>query len=126
VNTVAAKGAEPEEQPIAPAPIGQTLTSAPRRESLIVPAAARLAVAAGATAGYLLALDRPYWVPLTLALGLQGQNLLIMVEQAIQLSLGTTGSVVLGGALLATHPNPVVLAVLLAVLGLRQPARRGA
>jgi uncharacterized membrane protein YccC len=85
-------------------------------DSVVLPAAARIAiaVAAGAGLGRLLGLDHSYWVGLTAAAALQATNVTLLIRRSLHRVAGTIAGVGLAGALFALHP--AVLAVAIVVL----------
>lgn len=96
--------------PDAPPPLRSgmwSLRNAFARHSLVVPAAARIAVAVsgGLLLGQLSGAERPYWIALTAAAVLQGSTLLITARRAIERAVGTLVGVVLAAGIVVAQPN---------------------
>ena len=93
------------------------LTTAVRRHSVVLPAAARIgvAVAVGVGLGRALGLAHAYWIGLTVAAVLQGSNLAVTRSRVVRRVVGTVLGVAVAFALLGWGP-PLWLAVLAAAL----------
>ena len=82
--------------------------------------AARVFLGAGvAGAGALaLGLGHPYWAPVSAAAVLQATHVRMTWHRSIQRGLGTAAGLLLGALLLAAHPDPVLIAVLVVLMQL--------
>ena len=69
-----------------------------------------------AAGALLLHLGHPYWAPVSATAVLQSLNVRATWHRGLQRGLGTAGGVVVGGVLLAAHPSPFVIAVLVVVM----------
>ena len=99
-------------------PLHRQLAAGLRRQSVVVPSAARIgiAVAVGVGVGQLLGLGHAYWVGLTAAAVLQGSNLAVTRRRVVHRVAGTVAGVGLTFAVLGWNPPlwVVVLAVAVA------------
>ncbi|HEX3711456.1 MAG TPA: FUSC family protein [Trebonia sp.] len=88
------------------------LRAALSRDSVAVPAAARIAVtvAAGAGLGRALGLDHSYWVALTAAAALQANNVTFLVRRSLNRLAGTIAGIGIAWPVFAAHPVPAVVA----------------
>lgn len=105
-----------QRNPDAPPPLRSGMWSvrnALGRHSLVVPAAARIAVAVsgGLVLGQLSGAERPYWIALTAAAVLQGSTLLITARRAIERAVGTVVGVVLAAGIVVAQPNEWGIAI---------------
>jgi uncharacterized membrane protein YccC len=84
---------------------------------IVVPAAARIAVAVAVAAGVgrILGLDHSYWVGLTAAASLQAGNITLLLHRSLNRLAGTVVGVALAWAVFTLHPVVIVVA-LVAVL----------
>lgn len=108
---LAFRGSWPALVPVASAlapTAGERLRAAWGRTSLVRVDALRvaLAVVVGTALAGVLGEAHPYWVPLTIAAVLQGQNVRGMAQRGIQRVAGTTVGLALAGVLLVWHPTP--------------------
>nr|WP_240942880.1 FUSC family protein [Planosporangium thailandense] len=112
-----AAGEEPVGLPPWPGLVPQ-LRAAVNRHSVILPAAARLAVAvaAGAGLGRALGLDHSYWVGLTVAAVLLASNSTLALRRSVHRVVGTVAGVALAYALLSWHPPLFVIVACVAVI----------
>lgn len=106
--------------PDAPPPLRSglwSLRNALGRDSIVLPAAARIgvAVSAGLLLGQLSGADRPYWIALTAAAVLQGSTLLVTARRAIERAVGTVIGVVLAAWLVVVDPSQWGIVVGIAV-----------
>lgn len=102
--------------PDAPPPLRSglwSLRNALGRDSIVLPAAARIgvAVSGGLLLGQLSGADRPYWIALTAAAVLQGSTLLITARRAIERAVGTVIGVVLAAGLVVVDPSQWAIVV---------------
>jgi uncharacterized membrane protein YccC len=94
--------------------IATRLRAGLRRDSVAVPAAARIGVtvAAGAALGRALGLDHAYWVPLTAASALQASKVTFLVRRSLSRLAGTVAGIVAAWAVFTVHPALAAVAVL--------------
>jgi uncharacterized membrane protein YccC len=87
------------------------------RSSIVRIAALRVGIAVGVAGavGYLLRAEHPQWIPLSAAAVLQGTNVALARQRAVQRAAGTAVGVVLAAAVLALRPGLAVVVVLVAV-----------
>lgn len=88
-----------------------------RRQSVVLPSAARIgiAVAVGVGVGRILGLGHAYWVGLTAAAVLQGSNLVVTRRRVLHRLAGTVAGVGLTFAVLGWNPPLWVVVVVVAV-----------
>jgi hypothetical protein len=65
-----------------------------------------------------LGLGHPYWAPVSAAAVLQATHVRMTWHRSIQRGLGTAAGLLLGALLLAAHPDPVLIAVLVVLMQL--------
>lgn len=93
------------------------LRRALRPGSLVVPTAARvaLATAIGTGLGMAIGVERGFWVGLTTVAVLQASNVTLTARRTLQRAVGTIVGVGLAAAVLSGHPGVLVIIVALAV-----------
>jgi hypothetical protein len=89
------------------------------RESVVVPVAARVAVAVGlgVAIGRTLGLEHSYWVALTAAAALQADSFTGLARRSLNRLVGTCVGVVAAAGFFTLHPTPAVVTVV-AILAL--------
>jgi uncharacterized membrane protein YccC len=100
-----------------PRGVAEQLREALSPTGIVVPAAARIAVAVAVAAGVgrILGLDHSYWVGLTAAASLQAGNVTLLLHRSLNRLAGTAVGVGLAWAVFTLHPAVIVVA-LVAVL----------
>lgn len=93
------------------------LRRALRPGSLVVPTAARVALATtlGTLLGMAIGVERGFWVGLTTVAVLQASNVTLTARRTLQRAVGTIVGVGLAAAILSGHPGVLVIIVALAV-----------
>jgi uncharacterized membrane protein YccC len=87
------------------------------RNSIVRVAALRVGIAVGVAGavGYLLRAEHPQWIPLSTAAVLQGTNIALARQRAVQRAGGTAIGVVIAAGVLALRPGLAVLVALVAL-----------
>jgi hypothetical protein len=92
--------------------LGARLRLAGARDSVVVPVAARVAVAVGlgVAIGRALGLEHSYWVALTAAAALQADGFTGLARRSVNRLVGTCVGVVAAAGIFALHPSTAVVA----------------
>ena len=119
-RTVEAAGPDPTDARFSPPPEVRVAREQQARHVAVLRlfTAARVFLGAGvAGAGALaLGLGHPYWAPVSAAAVLQATHVRMTWHRSIQRGLGTAAGLLLGALLLAAHPDPVLIAVLVVLM----------
>ena len=75
-----------------------------------------LGAGAAATGALLLHLGHAYWAPLSATAVLQSSSVQMTWERSLQRGLGTAGGLSVGGLILAAHPSPLGIALLVVLM----------
>ena len=117
-RTAGACAAPPQVRTMPPWPrLHRQLAAGLRRQSVVLPSAARIgiAVAVGVGVGQVLGLGHAYWVGLTAAAVLQGSNLAVTRRRVVHRVAGTVAGVGLTFAVLGWNPPLWVVVLVVAV-----------
>ena len=117
-RTTGASAAPPPVRTMPPWPrLHRQLAAGLRRQSVVLPSAARIgiAVAVGVGVGQVLGLGHAYWVGLTAAAVLQGSNLAVTRRRVVHRVAGTVAGVGLTFAVLGWNPPLWVVVLVVAI-----------